>query len=131
MLPSRVPGIKEVNGLSEMMDDIVFENDDAKMSFTGIVLLLSRMYFSKNDPVRKKIQGEYKIENLDKFMENFGKQLKQFKEKYQIYFYKDNKQCHLKMLKELNTLFLLAASKKKSLSKYDMLLDDLNVFGNK
>ena len=43
--------------LSEMMEDIKFVDDDARTSFTGIVLLLSISYFDENDDIRKKLQG--------------------------------------------------------------------------
>ena len=45
--------------LSEMMDSIVFEDEDARISFAGILLLLSNIYFDINDGIRKKIQGVF------------------------------------------------------------------------
>ena len=42
-----------------MMDEIIFEEDDAKTSFCGIILKLSDMYFEESDPIRKKIQGVF------------------------------------------------------------------------
>ena len=51
--------IKQFYELSKMMDKIIFEDDDAKTSFCGIVLKLSDMYFEESDPIRKKIQGVF------------------------------------------------------------------------
>ncbi len=42
-----------------MMDEIIFEDGDAKTSFCGIILKLSDMYFEESDPIRKKIQGVF------------------------------------------------------------------------
>ena len=63
-LTSLMPGTREGNvkqfqKLSEMMDDIIFEDNDARTSFAGILLLLSNIYFEKDDPIRKKIQGVF------------------------------------------------------------------------
>lgn len=63
-LTSLMPGTREGNikqfyTLLDMIDDIVFEDDDAKISFAGILLLLSNMYFEDDDPIRKKIQGVF------------------------------------------------------------------------
>ena len=63
-LTSLMPGTREGNvkqffELSEMMDDIIFEDNDAKTSFAGILLLLSNIYFEYDDPIRKKIQGVF------------------------------------------------------------------------
>ena len=41
---------------SEMMDDIKFVDDDVRTSFTGIVLLLSNLYFGENDDIKKVLQ---------------------------------------------------------------------------
>lgn len=68
-LTSLMPGTREGNinqffKLSELMNDIIFEDDRAKISFNGLILLLSDIYFDKNDPLRKKIQGEF-MEKVD------------------------------------------------------------------
>lgn len=42
--------------LSEMMDYIVFEDEDARISFAGILLLLSNIYFDITDRIRKKFR---------------------------------------------------------------------------
>ena len=42
-----------------MMDGIVFEDEDAKISFCGLVLLLSNIYFDANDSAGKRIQGVF------------------------------------------------------------------------
>ena len=42
--------------LSEMMEDIKFVDDDVRTSFTGIVLLLSNLYFGENDDIKKVLQ---------------------------------------------------------------------------
>ena len=62
-LTSLMPGtregnIKQFDKLADMMDGIVFEDEDAKISFGGLLLLLSNIYFDKEDPIRKKIQGD-------------------------------------------------------------------------
>jgi hypothetical protein len=51
--------IKQLYKLSDMMDGIIFEGDNAKLSFCGILLLLSNMYFDINDKIRKKLQGVF------------------------------------------------------------------------
>ena len=51
--------INQFYELSVMMDDIKFENDDSKISFCGMLLLLSNIYFETNDKIRKKIQGVF------------------------------------------------------------------------
>lgn len=51
--------IKQFFKLSKMMDKVIFEDEDAKTSFCGIVFLLSNIYFEENDPIRKKIQGVF------------------------------------------------------------------------
>ena len=61
-LTSLMPGNRKGNinqfyVLSDMINYIEFEDDDAKISFGGLLLLLSDIYFETNDPVRKKIQG--------------------------------------------------------------------------
>lgn len=63
-LTSLMPGTREGNikqfyTHSKMTDEILFENDEAKTSFCGIILLLSNIYFEKSDPIRKKIQGDF------------------------------------------------------------------------
>ena len=63
-LTSLMPGSREKNirqffKLSNMMDKIVFDSEDAKTSFCGIVLLLSNIYFEKDDEMRKRIQGVF------------------------------------------------------------------------
>ena len=62
-LTSLMPGtregnIKQFKVLSDMIKNIVFEDEDAKISFGGLLLLLSNIYFDKEDPIRKKIQGD-------------------------------------------------------------------------
>ena len=56
---TREGNIKQFFELSKMMDEIIFEDDDAKTSFCGIILKLSDMYFEESDPIRKKIQGVF------------------------------------------------------------------------
>ena len=61
-LTSLMPGtregnIKQFDKLADMMDGIVFEDEDAKISFCGLVLLLSNIYFDANDSAGKRIQG--------------------------------------------------------------------------
>ena len=51
--------IKQFYKLAEMMDCIKFENEDARISFCGLVLLFSEIYFDVNDSARKKIQGVF------------------------------------------------------------------------
>ena len=59
MPETREGKIKQFYELSEMMDSIIFNDNEAKISFTGILLLLSNIYFEYDDPIRKKIQGVY------------------------------------------------------------------------
>ena len=56
---TREENIKQFYKLSKMMDEIIFEDEDAKTSFCGIILKLSDMYFEESDPIRKKIQGVF------------------------------------------------------------------------
>ena len=63
-LTSLMPGtregnIKQFDKLADMMDGIVFEDEDAKISFCGLVLLLSNIYFDANDSAGKRIQGVF------------------------------------------------------------------------
>ena len=51
--------IEQFFKLSQMMDEILFEDEDSKTSFCGIIFLLSNMYFNEDDPIRKKIQGVF------------------------------------------------------------------------
>jgi hypothetical protein len=60
LMPENRNGIiKQLYKLSDMMDGIIFEDDNAKLSFCGILLLLSNMYFDINDKIRKKLQGVF------------------------------------------------------------------------
>ena len=61
-LTSLMPGTREGNidqfyELSDMVDLIVFDCEDDKISFVGLLLLLSEIYFDINDPICKKIRG--------------------------------------------------------------------------
>lgn len=63
-LTSLMPGTREGNinqfyKLSDMLDSIVFSSEEDKISFTGLLLLLSDIYFDVNDPMRKKIEGVF------------------------------------------------------------------------
>jgi hypothetical protein len=63
-LTSLMPGthegnVKQFYKLADMMDGIIFEDEDAKISFCGLVLLLSNIYFDVNDSAREKIQGVF------------------------------------------------------------------------
>ena len=72
LMPNTREGkIKQFQKLSEMVDDIIFEGENAKVSFFGILLLLSEIYFDKNDPIRKKIQGDYmaRVDSVAEFGE--------------------------------------------------------------
>ena len=51
--------IKQFYKLADMMDGIIFEDEDAKVSFCGLVLLFSNIYFDANDSAREKIQGVF------------------------------------------------------------------------
>ena len=55
---NREGNIKQFYVLSDMIKNIVFEDEDAKILFGGLLLLLSNIYFDKEDPIRKKIQGD-------------------------------------------------------------------------
>lgn len=59
MPPTREGIINQFYKLSEMMDYIVFEDEEARISFVGILLLLSNIYFDITDWIRKKIQGVF------------------------------------------------------------------------
>jgi len=54
MPPTREGIINQFYKLSEMMDYIVFEDEEARISFVGILLLLSNIYFDIADRIRKK-----------------------------------------------------------------------------
>ena len=61
-LTSLMPGTREGNidqfyELSDMVDLIVFDCEDDKISFVGLLLLLSEIYFDINDPIWEKIRG--------------------------------------------------------------------------
>lgn len=59
MPPTREEIINQFYKLSEMMDCIVFEDEEARISFVDILLLLSNIYFDITDRIRKKIQGVF------------------------------------------------------------------------
>lgn len=59
MPPTREGIIDQFYKLSKMMDCIVFEDEEARISFVGILLLLSNIYFDITDRIRKKIQGVF------------------------------------------------------------------------
>ena len=63
-LTSLMPGtregnIKQFDKLADMIGGIVFEDEDAKISFCGLVLLLSNIYFDSNDSAGKRIHGVF------------------------------------------------------------------------
>ena len=73
LMPKTRDGIiEQFYNLSEMMDGIIFENYNANLSFCGILLLLSNMYFEINDKIRKKIQGGF-MKKVDCIVE-FGEE---------------------------------------------------------
>ena len=43
----------------ELMNQINYNNKQIRNSTYGIAIMLSNMYFAKDDPMRKEIQGEY------------------------------------------------------------------------
>ena len=45
--------------LLDMMDEIIFENTDARDSFAGILMLLANMYFDHGDDSAKEIRGAF------------------------------------------------------------------------
>ena len=58
-LTSLMPGthegnIKQFHELHKISEKIKFKNDDARASFYGLLLLLSNIYFDKDDLIRKK-----------------------------------------------------------------------------
>ena len=76
-LTSLMPGTREGNidqfyELSDMVDLIVFDCEDDKISFVGLLLLLSEIYFDTNDPICKKIRGVL-MNRVDSIVE-FGKE---------------------------------------------------------
>ena len=62
--------------LSDQIDDINFEDEDARTSFIGIVLLLSNSYFGENDDIRKGLQRDFmnKVDCITERMEEIEKE---------------------------------------------------------
>ena len=63
-LTSLMPGTREENikqfyELQNISEEIKFKNDEARTSFYGLLLLLSNIYFDKNDSIRKKLQSDF------------------------------------------------------------------------
>ena len=63
-LTSLMPGtrkgnIKQFHELHNISEKIKFKNDDVRTSFFGLLLLLSNIYFDKDDLIRKKIQSDF------------------------------------------------------------------------
>ena len=63
-LTSLMPGtregnIKQFHELQNISEKIKFKNDEAQTSFYGLLLLLSNIYFDKNDSIRKKLQSDF------------------------------------------------------------------------
>ena len=60
LMPETREGIiKQFYKLADMMDSIIFEDENAKISLCGLVLLFSNIYFDANDSFREKIQGVF------------------------------------------------------------------------
>ena len=60
LMPETREGIiKQFYKLADMMDSIIFEDENAKISFCGLVLLFSNIYFDANDSARERIQGVF------------------------------------------------------------------------
>ena len=67
-LTSLMPGtrkgnIKQFHELHNISEKIKFKNDDVRTSFYGLLLLLSNIYFDKDDLIRKKIQSDFMNKN--------------------------------------------------------------------
>ena len=56
---TRKGNIKQFHELHNISEKIKFEDDDARASFFGLLLLLSNIYFDKDDLIRKKIQSDF------------------------------------------------------------------------
>ena len=59
MLGTRKGNIKQFHELHNISEKIKFKNDDVRTSFYGLLLLLSNIYFDKDDLIRKKIQSDF------------------------------------------------------------------------
>ena len=62
--------IKQFYAVADLMSQIDFPDDESKESTVAIVLMLSELYFDKNDSLRKRIQGVY-MERVDCIQEAF------------------------------------------------------------
>ena len=56
---TRKGNIKQFHELHNISEKIKFKNDDVRTSFYGLLLLLSNIYFDKDDLIRKKIQSDF------------------------------------------------------------------------
>ena len=56
---TRKGNIKQFHELHNINEKIKFKNDDVRTSFYGLLLLLSNIYFDKDDLIRKKIQSDF------------------------------------------------------------------------
>lgn len=73
LMPETEDGkIEQFYQLKEMINQINYgEDKKAKQSFVGIILVLSNMYFEKDDPLRKELQRDFmnKVDCITEVME--------------------------------------------------------------
>ena len=78
MVRGRKNIIHQFKETAELMNQVNYKTTTIKESVYGIALMLGNMYFAKDDPMRKKIQGDFmmKIDCVTEAMEeqfNAGK----------------------------------------------------------
>lgn len=59
MVQGRENIIRQFKQTSNLMANLNFPNNELKESIYGISLMLANMYFDKDDPMRKKIEGDF------------------------------------------------------------------------